>query len=897
MTPERWQAVREIFDLALELTPAKRESFLNETCAADSALRQEVLTLLASIEEAGDFLETPASDGFSEIEQDEEEPEPHWAGQRLGHYEIIAEVGRGGMGVVYRGVRTDDYRKEVALKLIKRGLDTDFILQRFRNERQILATLDHPNIARLLDGGATAYGQPYLVMEFIQGLPLDRYCEQHALSATQRLELFRIICSAVHAAHRSLIVHRDIKPSNILITSEGTPKLLDFGVAKILSEDANSSMTSGAVTAVRLLTPEYASPEQIDGGTITTSSDVYSLGVLLHELLTGRRPIEENSVQGPRLPGDLDNIVHKALEPEPERRYASVEHLSEDIRRYLEGLPVMARRPTLAYRTGKFVKRHFVGVSLVALVLVIALAGVAATLRQARIANQQRARAERRFNDVRQLANALFPIHDAVQHLPGSTPARKLIIQNALRYLDSLSGEASGDSSLQRELAGAYYKLAKVQGDTEQGNLGDSQGSLISFRKAAALWDAVVRANPNNIDDQISQGSTHRFIGMSLRESGQSGGDEELRRAFDIGERLRREAPADRRVHWEIARNYEILAGIEENRGQFAKAVEYLRLSYGIAESEIKTAPKERRAIRGMGVQAAELGEEVAKLGLRQEAMKYLTEALEKFEALASDSTDAQASRELAVVEGKAGQVLLQNGDPEGALKFYRHAGEIGQKLLAADPQNAMLRMDTGGSYLSMGTALGLTGKVSESSSMLDRAIQTFTSEMAANPTYTDLPYLLALSYQAKGDLLYHCHRSDAALANYRIARTGLEKLASLAGQEGVPQDVASAVTKIAAVLAKSGHLEQASQEYHAAVSLARPLFDDGNLAAAQPLAESYLGLAKLEEHRGASNAACSLYRQSLDVWKQAPDPGTPDVSGLMTRNRRSAEQAVASCR
>ena len=313
------------------------------------------------------------------------------------------------MGVVYLAVRADDhYQKRVAIKLVQHGLYTGAILHRFRTERQILASLDHPNIARLLDGGTTTDGRPYLVMEYVEGLPIDVYCDRHKLSISERLRLFRTVCAAVHYAHQNLVIHRDLKPSNILVSTDGVPKLLDFGIAKLLNPELSAPSLVFTESGLQLLTPEYASPEQVRGEPLTTASDVYALGVLLYELLTGHQPYRltsrrrqdlervicevdplkpstaisrsdadtETDGTGQRTPatvsqtregqpeklrrrltGDLDNIVLMALRKEPQRRYGSAEHLAEDLRRHLEGLPVMARPQTFGYRSAKFIRR------------------------------------------------------------------------------------------------------------------------------------------------------------------------------------------------------------------------------------------------------------------------------------------------------------------------------------------------------------------------------------------------------------------------------------------------------------------------------------------------------------------------------------------------------------
>jgi len=429
MTPERWQRVKELFQTALEGEASQRAAFLDDSCAGDPALRRQVEALIASHEQEPSFLEAPAFEvGAPTLEEDEAEL---MIGQRIGPYELVREIGHGGMGAVYLAVRADDeYQKQVAIKLVKRGMDTDAILRRFRNERQILANLDHPHIAKLLDGGTTSDGLPYFVMDYVEGLPIDGYYDTNELPTLERLKLFRTVCSAIHYAHQNHVVHRDLKPSNILVTAEGVPKLLDFGIAKLLNPEL-PSQTVDSTAALRFMTPEYASPEQVREETLTPASDVYSLGVLLYELLTGHRPYRLGSrtppevariiceeepekpstvisrveeVPGPdgtlrltpesvsqtreghpeklrrRLSGDLDNIVLMALRKEPNRRYASVEQFSEDVRRHLEGLPVIARKDTLSYRATKFIKRNKASVIMTALFAMVLIALLTAGL-------------------------------------------------------------------------------------------------------------------------------------------------------------------------------------------------------------------------------------------------------------------------------------------------------------------------------------------------------------------------------------------------------------------------------------------------------------------------------------------------------------------------------------
>ncbi|HJQ32310.1 MAG TPA: serine/threonine-protein kinase, partial [Pyrinomonadaceae bacterium] len=396
MTPERWKQIESVFDEAVELPPGRREAYLAEACGGDAELRREVELLLSSHEEAGEFIEEPAVanvlSGGVKFDVEEEAP---FVGRRVGSYRIVRELGRGGMGAVYLAVRADDeFQKRVAIKLVKRGMDTDFIVRRFRQERQILASLEHQNIARLLDGGTTEDGLPYFVMEYIEGLPINQFSDAHKLSTPERLRLFLKVCAAVAYAHHNLVIHRDLKPSNVMVMADGTPKLLDFGIAKLLNPEMGARTLDPTTLAMRMMTPEYASPEQVRGETVTMVSDVYSLGVLLYDLLTGHRPytfrsrdpeevariiceqeperpsvavnlievipawgrdpveitpdsvsrVRDGSLEKLRrqLSGSIDNIVLKALRKEPQRRYQSVEEFARDIEHYLSGRPVSA---------------------------------------------------------------------------------------------------------------------------------------------------------------------------------------------------------------------------------------------------------------------------------------------------------------------------------------------------------------------------------------------------------------------------------------------------------------------------------------------------------------------------------------------------------------------------
>jgi serine/threonine protein kinase len=513
ITPQQWGQLREMFRIAIEHQPPQREAYLDQACANDPVLRVEIESLLASHERAEDFIETPAFAGSvkaiteSLVEQTE--------GRRIGQYQIMREIGRGGMGTVYLAARADEqYQKLVAIKIVRRGMDSEDILRRFRNERQILANLDHPNIARLLDGGTTPDGLPYLVMEYAEGVPVTDYCDHHRLPTRVRLELFRTICEAVQHAHQNLVVHRDLKPSNILITKEGTPKLLDFGIAKVLNPELSALSTDHTSTELRVLTPDYASPEQVRGEKLTTTSDVYSLGILLYELLTGHRPYRSTSTpphelarviceQEPMRPstaianteivthgetkprtitpesvssardtqpdklrrhlsGDLDNIILMALRKEPVRRYPAVSQFSEDISRHLGGLPVIARKDTFAYRASKFVRRNRLGVAAAGIILLLLLGGIVATIWQARVAQREQIRAERVSAFLEKVLTYSNPSFKAPGK-KGGEMTMKDVLDEAARRLDSdeFSSQPEAQARLEKIIGASYGGLGR----------------------------------------------------------------------------------------------------------------------------------------------------------------------------------------------------------------------------------------------------------------------------------------------------------------------------------------------------------------------------------------------------------------------------------------------------
>ena len=480
LDPERWRRLSTILDGALDLPSEARPRYLDEACGDDADLRREVEDLLAAEASAGPFLETPAGERsaplVAEMVQHLDEAEASPVGRLVGPYRLLAELGEGGMGTVHLAERADgQFEQRVAIKLLRHGLESREARRRFLQERQILARLEHPAIARLLDGGVTEQGVPFFVMELVEGRPVTTYCEEQRLGVEQRLRVFLEICDAAQYAHRNLVVHRDLKPSNVLVDPAGRVKLLDFGIAKLLAE-GDDRAPAATRTLLQAMTPEYAAPEQVRGDAVTTATDVYALGVLLYELLTGARPYRVTSgsrgelerailEQEPLRPsaraswlrGDLDGIVLKALQKEPERRYASADALAHDIRRHLQGLPVSARGDSLAYRARKFVRRHRVGVAVAALVVLSLMVGLVGTISQAHRAQREARKAEA----VKDFLKSLFAASDPAEAKGQERTARQLLATGAERIGTELQDQPEVRSEVARLIADVYFQLGE----------------------------------------------------------------------------------------------------------------------------------------------------------------------------------------------------------------------------------------------------------------------------------------------------------------------------------------------------------------------------------------------------------------------------------------------------
>ncbi len=693
MTTEGWQKVKSVLDEALERGGEERKAFLGEACRGDEDLRREVESLLASEPEIGDFIETPV---FRILPDDT----PSAVGQRIGVYQVVQEIGRGGMGSVYLAERADEeFERRVALKVIRRGMDTDEIVRRFRSERQILAHLDHENVAKLLDGGTTEDGRPYFVMEHVEGQPIDEYCEARKLPIRRRLELFQQVCAAVHFAHQNLIVHRDLKPGNILVTPAGVPKLLDFGIAKLLEPEPSS------VTRIDLrpMTPEYASPEQVRGEAITTASDVYSLGVLLYGLLAGRLPYrasardqqslikaicEENpprpsSIIGrvkeakklegsaaepapePRSPagdgearalrrqltGDLDNIVLKAMSKEPQRRYASVDQLSNDIGRHLQGLPVVARKDTLGYRTAKFVGRHKVGVGLAAVFLLLVVGfsiTVTLLLRQA-IRERTRAESEKaRAESVADFLEELFSTSNPSRSRGEEITVREVLEEGAKKIDESLKDQPGLRADLKETMGRVFRRLGLFP------------------RSKDLLEDALVlhRQTLGNTDPRVAENLIN--LANVLRNLGKyDAAESKIREALDIQRQHGKTETLD------YAAGLTNLGSLLERKGQFSKAEALYQEALAIKRRLPETSEAD------IANSLNRFGQLYYTQGDYTTAERYYRDALRTRKKLAKGLPDPEVASSFNDLAG----LLDARGDLPGAEALYREALAMRRKL------------------------------------------------------------------------------------------------------------------------------------------------------------------------------------------------------------------------
>jgi serine/threonine-protein kinase len=847
MAGERWQRLQELFDAALRLPPEERAAFLELRSGDDPSLRREVESLLLADDPSSGFIEGPLA-GVAALlppsgDGSDGEPAPDGEGsligRRIGAYEVTSVLGRGGMGAVYGAVRADDaFRKEVAIKVIRHGADDSELRRRFLSERQILATLDHPNIARLLDGGTTGDGLPYVVMERVRGEPLDRYCDERSLPVNERLRLFLDVSAAVQYAHHNLVVHRDLKPANILVTAEGTPKLLDFGIAKLLDATPGDGATA---TLLHAMTPAYASPEQVRGGPITTASDVYALGVVLYELLTGQPPYRLEHRTGPeiervicdqspdkpsatlargadarsrarglsperlrrRLTGDLDTIVLKALRKEPGRRYASVEQLAEDLRRHLEGRPVIARPDTFRYRAEKFVRRHRAGVA--ALCAVAALTAVY-TARLARERDGARLQAAKAAQ-VAEFLQTLFRVSDPDESRGRPVTVRELLDRGAARIQEELAAQPEAQADLMAVIGDVYLQLGLYAEATAQleaalltrGRIGKGEDAkaaevleaLSVVKKVAGDYEAAETLAGQAVALQRRLRGPPAVLASSLNTLAEA---RRVRGDYPAAESASREALALRQralpaEHRDIADNLNNLALLIHARGD-----------YGAAERMHRDSLAMRRRV---------LGEDHPEV--------------------------SNSLNNLAVT-------LAAEGDYDAAERHFREALALRRRILGEDEPRTL------NTERNLGALLVEKGDEAAAEPVLREALDRMSGRLDADHPYASDAWMsLALALSARG-----AHDTAAVMAEDSLARSRRH----LGDRH---PDTLRTMARLAHVKCAAGDRAEAEQWFRRALEAQRVILPSGHPAAAETLAG--LGAVLLED--GQAAAAEPLLREA----------------------------------
>jgi tetratricopeptide (TPR) repeat protein len=719
----RWQRVKALLAEALELDAGGQQALLARVGAGDAALRDELASLIEAARGDDGLEAMPQGFALAALEANTRRS---WVGRRLGPWRVLSLIGSGGMGKVWRAERADgQFEQFVAVKAMHEGVDRADLVARFHAERRILASLDHPNLAKVIDGGTAEDGVPYFVMELIDGEPIDLYCERLRLDVPARLRLFRSVCQVVHHAHQKHVVHRDLKADNILVTREGVVKLVDFGIAKRTDPTAAEPPTRTA-TAQRVMTLVYSSPEQVRGEEITPASDVYSLGVVLYKLLAKASPYPASATDSayeltraicdtePVLPseaapalrrslrGDLDAVVTMALRKEPARRYASAEAMSEDLFRHLEGLPVQARRGAWNYRAGRFLLRHRIVVGAILAANLALVAGIAATGYEAWQANRQRERAERNSASVRKLADMLiFDIHDAIRDLPGATQARKLVIERGLAYLVAQQAEFTDDPALQVDIGTGYRKIGELQARPHMANLGDLAGARDSYRRAREVLLPLVRQLPPG--DERRQKAMLELIHVDEFEAAALISAGQLKPATALMQRARERSaeldalrPKDPFIDYRRALQYANHASLLHTGGDLAGYVqasdEATRL-FGLMHQRMPADPD---VTWGLAAQLNDRGIFIMDQGATPEAGRQaealLRRSLALWEQLRREHPEsAFFPRNVGSGRNNLGEALILAGRYDDAQRELRQSIDITQALAAKDPADQQL--------------------------------------------------------------------------------------------------------------------------------------------------------------------------------------------------------------
>ncbi|HTC36138.1 MAG TPA: serine/threonine-protein kinase [Bryobacteraceae bacterium] len=857
--------LEDLFHELADLPPAAREQYFARH-GVDQQTRREVEKLLAFDPSASGLLqrdiELAAQRTLGHLEK---------AGQRCGPYVLVRLIGRGGMGAVYLAQRADgEVTQQVAVKLLRPGADY-LERERFLQERQILATLAHPNVARLLDAGHLEDGQPFLAMEYVDGRPIDAFTNE--LPVRKTIALFVQVCTAVAYLHRNLIVHRDLKPTNILVSEDGEPKLLDFGIAKLIYLRTDSTSTG-----LRMLTPEYASPEQITGGAVSTATDIYSLGAVLYRLLT-RKPryeVDHGSPEAilaaictreatrpskwmPSLKGDLEIILMKALRKDPQERYATAEQFAEDLESFLASRPIRARKGDLAYRARKFIRRFWLPLAAAAIVITSLLAGVY-------IANRERAIAEQRFLLVRELANKLFDIDAQIRNTPGNTKARELIVSTSLEYLKRVGAETRGDKGLAMEIGSAYLQLAQIQGVPVNSNLGQFAEAEESLKKADAFVESVLKVD-SKYPRALLTSATVAHDRMALA-SMQNRPDESLVEARKAAEQLDRYTADGGLGAWEIreaAFMYGNIAVAFDENHRYADTIRYARRAVEISQSLASAAPQRSLALGIMAVALRDSGDLEGALESIQESRKIQEQLLADKEKTWQRANLALALWREGSILGDPGEVNL-NRSAEAAQPI-RRAFDIAREMVDNDPDDNHGRIFFAEVGRQLGTILAERSP-QEAMGAYDRSIETIHKARNSNDESKreDAMLLADSSYS-----LRRLHRENEA-------RQGIERAFSLLREtKDYPADKITLGGESDIVMrasadqyAETGQLEKAAQVYRELLAKVMASNPDpwNDLEDAYHLSGHYAAVSAILGRVGLADEAASIERRRRELWK-----------------------------
>ncbi len=883
MPSHPWDRIERIFLDAADLPHREQEAFLDQACGDDLELRREVESLLSSDQKSGEKITRAVEDeaqslfGLSPI-----------IGTRLGSYRVVREIGRGGMGAVYLAVRDDDqYRKSVAIKLVKRGMDTSEVLRRFQHERRILAGLDHAYIARLIDGGTAPDGRPFFVMDYVEGQTIDTFCRDHALSIADRCRLFLKVCEAVSHAHRNLVIHRDLKPGNIFVTPDGTPKLLDFGVAKLLVPDGGPDLTVTGMQA-RLLTPQYASPEQVMGRPVNTTTDVYSLGGVFYELLTGvcaqqldstspeeiervicTEEIPPPSATKPGVPADLDNIVMMAMRKDPERRYQSVDQFADDIRRYLSGRPILARKDSLSYRAGKFIRRNRLMFAAVSIVVASLVGGIVIAVSQAR-------RAERRLTQMVELANrSLFDVHSAIERLPGATEARREIVKTTVAFLENLSKDVGNNDDVRLSLATAYWRLGDVQGYPDKPNLGDMKGALISYKKSAEFLEPLRIKRPQDPDVLRQTTDLYQHMGAVLHQMDDVPG---LVRAFEIAlppallsARLKPDDVESNEAPGVFYNDLAISLQFDDPK----KANEYARQHLAMIPALLEKFPGNDDIADEAAVAHATMSTLLSRSGDRDGALREARESAAIREGVAArHPNDVFRLRLLMIAYGHVGDHLgspfiLNATDPKGAREYFDKCVAIARQIIKMDPLDRTARYDLGNALLRQGAAELPGEDRAQSLASLRESVAVLESLAREDANAPRYQRPLMLSHQYVGIRLREMGRLDEAMAAiHRSLDIADQIMIAHPGDASALSRIVRDERELANILASRGDSAGAVSHAERGLSVAQKYLNGPEPGLRRRyLADSYFALASIDRKFQKWQEARDNAQQAIANW------------------------------